>query len=336
MAGKGLRLYPYTINMPKPFFSIAGQYIIKRILKNLHEIIYTFSVKEIIFIIKPFYNNSKIENELKNFSYNIGINPIIYYQEKPMGTADALLKAKKSLIGPIIVVFSDTIFYNNTSFEKDINKASSNIIWTKKVSNPNLYGIVKCDPYNSIITNFLEKPKNFVSDLAMIGLYYFQDGSKLKKELQCMSYTEISHFKEYQLTSVLEKMREKGVKFVSKPIKKWIDFGDKKTIIASNSKILSIEHKIYNLIHKQVLLKNSIVIQPCSIEKGTIIENSIIGPFVSIGKFSKIKNSNIRQSIIQNYTLIVHANLINSIIGNYSKYNVDSKEVNLGDYSEIF
>ncbi|WP_185871114.1 sugar phosphate nucleotidyltransferase [Blattabacterium cuenoti] len=336
MAGKGSRLHPHTLKIPKPFIPIAGKTILKRLLESLSKLIKIFSINEIVFIIGK--NNNEyfnIEKNLINLSNDIGINPIIYYQKNPLGTADALLKAKNSLVGPIIIIFSDTLFYNK-NFENELNRKYEydNIIWTKKINNPNLFGVVKCNSLG-LITHFIEKPNNYISNLAIIGIYYFKNGLLLKKELESILYKDEQG--EYQLTSVLENMRKKGTNFFSKEVNEWMDFGCKKTVISSNSKILSIEYSKKNnkLIHKKSIIKNSLIINPCYIDENTIIKDSIIGPYVSIGKFTKINNSNIKESIIFDNTKINFAILRNSIIGNYCSYIEKEKEINLGDYSKL-
>lgn len=336
MAGKGSRLHPHTLRIPKPFIPIAGKTILKRLLESLSRLIKIFSINEIVFIIGVNNNNEyfHIEKNLINLSNEIGIHPVIYYQKKPLGTADALLKAKNSLTGPIIIIFSDTLFYKK-NFENELNNKYDNIIWTKKINNPNIFGVVKCNSLG-LITQFIEKPNNYISNLAIIGIYYFKNGLSLKNELESTLDNNIKNEQEeYQLTSVLEKMRKKGTNFFSKEVNEWMDFGCKKTVISSNSKILSIEYSKKNnkLIHKKSIIKNSLIINPCYIDVNAIIKNSIIGPYVSIGKFTKINNSNIKESIILDNTKINSAILQNSIIGNYCSYVEKEKEINLGDYS---
>ncbi|WP_185873871.1 sugar phosphate nucleotidyltransferase [Blattabacterium cuenoti] len=322
MAGKSSRLRPHTLKTPKSLIKILGKPIIQRIIENLSRSI--FPIKEIIFIIGNL--EKKIEEKLIKISKNIGIHVNLYYQKEPLGTADALLKAKNSLKGPIIITFSDTLFYHD---DFKINQNIENIIWTKKVKNPNFFGVVTCNS-SGLITRFIEKPKNYESNLAMIGLYYFKNSSLLKKELQCILN---KNKKEYQLTYALENMRKKGIQFFNQKIKNWMDFGNKTGTISSNAKILSIEYKKKKLVHSKAIINNSFIIPPCYIEKNTIIENSIIGPYVSIGKFTKIKNSRIEKSIIQNNTVIQYLNIINSIIGNNTYCIGKPQKIHLGDYS---
>ncbi len=329
MAGKGVRLYPHTINTLKPFLIISGKTILNRFLYNFQRLIKFFSIKEIIFIIP--YSKKKIEEKILNITHSIiGMNPIVYYQTYPIGTADALLKAKKNLSGPLFIAYPDSLFYNN-SFEKEIYH-KKNVIWTKQVKDPHLFGVIQCDSYGKII-HFIEKPRKYQSNLAMVGCYYFHDGFLLMKELEYLLKNKIKNKEEYQLTSVLENMRKKGEIFINKNTNIWIDFGNKNKIIDSHSKLLSIESKELDLISKKAILKNSLIIKPCYIGDHTFIENSIIGPFVSIEQHAIIKNSNIKKSIIQKYTNISSANLTKSIFGKFSYYKNTEKEINIGDYS---
>lgn len=341
MAGKGSRNYPHTLNKPKIFLSISGKSILIRLLEKIYKLKKKFLISDIIFIINP---NKLIENHIKKITYDLTkIFPIFYYQKDSLGTADALLKAKNSLFGSIFIIFSDTLFINKIPIENEIEinkKKKNNIIWTKKTLNPQSFGIVKCDHKNKII-NFIEKPKKFISDLAIIGLYYFIDGSVLKKELQIVSIenkkkNRLTEKKEFQLTSILKNMIKKGKNFVNVEVKEWMDFGDKKQTLISNSKILSLEYKKNtNLIHENSIIKNSLIINPSYIGKNSVIESSIVGPYVSIGEYTNISYSNIKKSIIQDHTKIKNFNLRNSIIGNYVHCYGLSKEINLGDYSSF-
>ncbi|WP_185872783.1 sugar phosphate nucleotidyltransferase [Blattabacterium cuenoti] len=332
MAGKGTRLRPQTITTPKPLFNIVGQPLLNRLIKSLLEIVDPYFIDEIIFIINHSEKN-KIEHHIINVTKHFGISIKFYYQDQPLGTADAIFKAHKSLTGPIIIAFSDTLFYNKEKYLIQ-NIHADNIIWTKKVTNPYYFGIVKCNS-SGYITNFLEKPTKITSNIAIIGIYYFKNSSILKNELKYLLDNKLSNNQEYQFTDVLENMRKKGISFLSKEVYQWMDFGDPEKTIISNSAILYIESKKQKLIHKKSMITNSIIISPSYIEKDVFIENSVIGPYTSIGKFTNIKNSFIQQSIIQDYTILKYINIKKSIIGNYVKFTEKTKQINLGDYSTV-
>lgn len=325
MAGKGSRLRPHTLTVPKPLIPIAGKPIVQRLVEDIHKILKE-EVEEVAFIIGDF--GSETEDQLINISKELGIKGRIYHQEKPLGTAHALLCAQESLKGPTIIAFADTLFRANFSLETQ----AEGLIWTSQVSHPEYFGVVTCDE-KDYITGFIEKPQEFVSDLAIIGIYYIKEGEKLKNELQYLVDKDLKDNGEYQLTDALENMRKKGVLFSHRKVDKWMDCGNKSAIINTNTKVLEFEHTDKFCGCYNATIKNSLIIEPCFIGEGAMIENSKIGPFVSIGKYTQVKNSNIETSLIQSHTEITHANLSNSMIGNNAHYQGVNREISLGDYS---
>lgn len=193
--------------------------------------------------------------------------------------------------------------------------------------------MVKLDA-NNVITDFVEKPETFVSDLAIIGIYYFKDGKNLANELQYLIDNDIKDKGEYQLTNALENMKNKGVKFKPGQVDEWLDCGNKNATVYSNQRVLEFEKSESNTA-PDVQLINSIVIQPSLILSGTIITNSIVGPHVTIGKKCVIKNTVVSNSIIQNNSVVENANLSNSMLGSHASYKGSVKDLSVGDYNEI-
>ncbi|XOD67175.1 MAG: sugar phosphate nucleotidyltransferase [Flavobacteriales bacterium Tduv] len=327
MAGKGSRLRPHTLTIPKPLIPIAGKPIVQRLVEDIAKAVKK-PIEEISFIIGDF--GEEVEDGLMQVAKNLVTKASVYRQEQPLGTAHALLCAKNAFNGPMVIAFSDTLFRANF----DLDTKVDGLIWTKEVKNPNAYGVAKCDA-KGYITGFVEKPTIFVSNKAIIGIYYIKDSSVLKNEIQYLVDQNIKQNEEYQLTDALENMRKKGVRFLPKEVDEWMDCGNKNAIIETNSKILEFERGKTDLIHSQACIKNSLIIAPCFIGADAMIENSKIGPYVSIGKHTIVKNSNIESSLIQDYTKITHANLSNSMIGNNTSYIGLSREISLGDYSVL-
>lgn len=325
MAGKGYRLRPHTLTIPKPFISIVGKPIIQRLVENIAKIVHT-NIEEIVFIVGDF--GKEAENILIQVANNLGTKASIYRQDQPLGTAHALLCAKNVFNGPIVIAFADTLF----QAKFDLHGIADGLIWVKEVKNPNAYGVAKCNS-KGYITDFIEKPTNFVSNLAIIGIYHIKNSTILKEELQSLVDKQEKQNGEYQLTDALENMQKKGIRFLLKKVDEWMDCGNKNDIIKTNSKILELEKNKIELIHPDANIKNSLIIEPCFIGYKAIIENSKIGPYVSIGKHTIVKNSNIENSLIQDYTKITHANLSNSMIGNNTSYIGVAREISLGDYS---
>lgn len=326
MAGRGSRLRPHTLTIPKPLVPVGGKAIVQRLVEDITKVCGE-KVDEIAFIIGDF--GDQVEKDLVAVAESLGAKGSIYHQEEALGTAHAILCAKDSLEGNVVVAFADTLF--KADFTLDAN--AEGIIWVSQIDDPSAFGVVKLNEEN-IITDFVEKPKDFVSDLAIIGIYYFKDGAYLKDELQYLIDNDIKGGGEYQLTDALENMKQKGTKFTPGEVKEWLDCGNYKATVYTNQRVLEFI-KDEQLLDASLVTENAIIIEPCFIGKNVEIKNSIVGPHVSIGENTVIKNSVISNSIIQTNTIIRSANFKDSMVGNHASIKGDVKEYSVGDYNEI-
>ena len=328
MAGIGSRLRPHTLTIPKPLTLIAGKPIVQRLVEDIANVLKQ-PVEEIAFVIGPTFP-ADTEKKLLAIAEGLGAKGIVTVQERALGTAHAIQCAKESLSGPCVVAFADTLF--KADFTLDAN--TDGAIWVKKVDNPKAYGVVKLQ--DGIITEFVEKPEEFISDLAIIGIYYFKKGEILREEIQYLLDNDIKEKGEYQLTNALENMKQKGMKFVPGQVNEWMDCGNKEITVDTNGKILQYEHQEgKKLVADDVLLENSEITPPCYIGKNVKLINTKVGPNVSIGTNSVVENSTITNSLIQNNTAIKNATLNNAMIGNYVEYDGNFISVSLGDYSQL-
>ena len=331
MAGIGSRLRPHTLTVPKPLTVIAGKPIVQRLVEDIASVI-DEKIDEIAFVIgttaKGFPSDTKVK--LLEIADRLGAKGSVYVQSEALGTAHAIYCAKESLSGPCVVAYADTLF--KADFKLDVN--ADGAIWVSKVENPSAFGVVKLE--DGIITDFVEKPKKFVSDLAIIGIYYFKSGEKLLKEIQYLIDNNLKENNEYQLTNVLESLKQQGAKFIPGKVSAWMDCGKKDPTVDTNKQTLAFEHEAGNdLVSKDVILENSEIIQPCYIGKNVVLKDSKVGPYVSIGKNSNVVNSTIKNSLIQKKVEISNANLDNAMIGNNAKFDGNFTSVSIGDYTEL-
>ena len=203
---RGSRLRPHTLTIPKPLIPVAGKPIVQRLVEDIVQVCGK-EVDEIAFVIGDF--GKEVENNLLNIAESLGAKGGIYYQDEPLGTAHTILCAQESLVGNCVVAFADTLF--KADFKLDSSK--DGIIWVSQIDDPSAFGVVKLNDENQI-TDFVEKPDTFVSDLAIIGIYYFNDGAYLKRELQYLLDNNIKDKGEFQLTNALENMKKKGTNFL--------------------------------------------------------------------------------------------------------------------------
>jgi glucose-1-phosphate thymidylyltransferase len=286
-------------------------------------------IDEIGFVIGHF--GKEAEAHLLGVAKELGAKGRIFYQEEALGTAHAIMCASELLEGNVVVAFADTLFRG----EFTVDTSNEGIIWVQKVEDPKPFGVVKLNKQN-IITDFVEKPQEFVSDLAIIGIYYFKDGANLKKEMQYLLDNNITEKGEYQLTNALENMKQKGVKFSVAQVSEWLDCGSKANTLYTNKRLLETKKSTQR---NAAQLINSTIIEPCCIGENTIIKNSVIGPFVSIGSHNNIENSKISDAIIRDNTRINNAGITDSMIGSFVDYTGEGSNgkadiLNLGDYNQ--
>ena len=324
MAGMGKRMRPHSLTIPKPLIPVAGKPIVEHLVEDIVKLA-DEKVDEIAFVIGRF--GEAVEKSLKEIAAHQGAKASIYYQDEALGTAHAILCAEKSINGKVVVAFADTLFRMEEKFDSNCD----GIIWVNQIDDPSAFGVVKVDG-NNVITDFVEKPTTFVSDLAIIGIYYFKDGENLKKELQHLIDNNIKDKGEYQITNALENMTANGKKLQAGKVDEWLDCGNKNATVYTNQRVLEIKKRNYKLPASLKQL-NAVVIEPCSIGENVEINHSIVGPHVSIGANSRVHNSVIENSIIQENSSISNACVSNSMVGNYVTINRSAEDLSIGDYS---
>lgn len=326
MAGMGKRMRPHTLTTAKPLIPVAGKPIVQRLVED---IIATANekVEEISFVIGPSFGKD-VENHLVKVAESLGAVGKIRYQETPQGTAHAILCAEDSLKGNVFIAFADTLF--DAKFSIDTNKDA--IVWTQRVDDPSAFGVVKLNSNNEIEA-FVEKPKEFVSDLAIIGVYYFKDGENLKKELQRLIDEDIKLKGEYQITDAMDHMLNKGVKFYTDQVNEWLDCGNKDATVFTNQRVLELKNNKEELVAASAKIENSVIIAPCFIGENVVVKNSVVGPHVSLEANVEVADSRLRNCIIQSHSIVKNAQIENSILGKNVTYIEKPRELSLGDFS---
>ena len=331
MAGRGSRLRPHTLTVPKPLVPVAGMPIVHRLVRDIAAILKQ-PIDEVAFVIgDPAFFGPKIEEELKKVANELGAKASFYRQLEPLGTGHAVMCAADSLSGPIIVAYADTLIRTDLLLDPTVD----GMIWVKKVENPKAYGVVKMNDENRI-SALVEKPKEFVSDLAVIGIYYFKEGEAIKAELEKYMGRARNEGEEFLLNEGILAMMDGGAEFKPGIVKEWMDCGNPKITLQTNAKMLEILTAEGNdLVAKNIILENSQIIPPCFIGSSVVLKNSKVGPYTAIGEGTRIENSIISKSLVQKHSLIQNAKLEAAMIGNHVRYDGTFSFVSIGDYSEF-
>ncbi len=328
MAGKGKRMRPHTLTVPKPLINVAGKPIVQKLVEDITKVCGE-KVEEIAFIIGPDFGK-EVEDNLVKIAESQGAKGVIVYQEKALGTAHAIMCAKETIKGKTVVAFADTLF--KADFVMDTNQEG--VIWVQAIEDPRQFGVVKLNDAG-VITDFVEKPETFVSNLAIIGIYYFKDGENLKKELQYLLDNNITEKGEFQLTNALENMKQKGIAFTPRKVTEWLDCGNKDATVFTNQRVLEFDKGSARLKDKNLVSENAIIIEPCFIGDNVTIKNAIVGPHASIGSNCIITDTVIKNSIVQSHTKLSNTVINNSMIGEGAEIKGKMLDVSMSDYTTI-
>ncbi len=331
MAGRGSRLRPHTLTIPKPLIPVAGKPIVHRLVSDIAKVLGE-PIDEVAFILgDPAFFGEDVVESLKELAKELGAKASIYRQEQPLGTGHAIMSAQPSLTGPAVIAYADTLIRADFDLDKD----ADSVIWVKQVANPNAYGVVELNEQGHIV-ELVEKPQEFVSDLAVIGIYYFKEVSILRDELQYVLDNDITRGGEYQINDGIKRMMDNGKLFVPGKVEEWMDCGNKTVTVDTNKRMLAFLHSDgEELIANSALKENSEIIAPCFVGENVVLKNTTVGPYVSIGNSTIIENSTVKNSLIQSESIIKNAKLDNAMIGNHVKYDGNFETISIGDYSVL-
>ncbi len=325
MAGKGTRLRPHSYTTPKPLLPVAGISIVERIVLTFNRTI-NRTVDEIAFVLGDFGDD--VKKSLTEMAERQGAKASFFYQKEARGTAHAIHCAKEALDGEVIVVFADTLF--DTAEKVNVDGADS-VIWLKHVEDPSRFVVAVHTPEGRI-TGFVEKPKELISNLAIIGVYYFKDGAGLRREIQRLLDENITgHGGEYQLTDAIDALLKQGKVFKAATVDEWLDCGTVPAWLETTSTIIAKEYGST----VPGSYPRTVIHPPVYIGEGAVIEGSEIGPNTSIGPGCVIRNSRVSDSIVLDKTVVEQSHLSQSTLGTFAKVSGFSGSVHLSDHSEV-
>ena len=332
MAGRGSRLRPHTLTTPKPLVPVAGKPIVERLVEDIVRML-PQAVDKIAFVTGRF--GEKSERDLLAVAKRLGAEGRICYQDEPLGTAHAILCGQELLDGPVVVAFADTLFRAHFRIDPD----ADGVLFTQKIEDPSAFGVVVTDDEGNI-TDYVEKPQELVSDQAMIGIYSFKDGARLKSELQYLIDNNILLSGEYQLPDALRNMTKAGMKFIPGEVSEWMDCGNKEVTVETNRRVLDILEEEGRLhegsgIDPTAKIVDSVVISPCFIGPGVTIVRSVVGPHVSLGPNTAVTNSTLQDCLIQGDTIIDNSVMDGAMVGAKASVIGTPLDVSIGDFSSI-
>ena len=299
VAGNGLRLRPYTEDRPKCLLPLAGKTILDWIVEDAA----ILKPTETVFITG--YKAEKVDEYLKTKPEWGAVRTVLQSNPQGLGEAISLSLPYVNDDEPLLIILGDTLFEADLSI---LSNAQENILYTYKVDDPKRFGVAVVGE-GGCIERLVEKPQEFVSDEAIVGIYYIKDVKALKAALKHIMDNDICTKGEFQLTDALEMMIEQGCKFKTAPVSRWLDCGLVETLLETNAHVLK-----RNDNSKDINVPGVEIIPPCFIGKNAKIHASKIGPFVSIGDDCEISGVEIRDSIVWNGVKIANGKVSNTVV----------------------
>jgi len=325
MAGLGSRMRPHTWSKPKPLIAVAGKTFFDYVLGQFDSLPETFE-PEYIFIVGP-NQQEQVEAHLQKYHSEKIYHFIL--QSDMRGQSHALYQAREFLqSGPMIMTFSDTLIETDLAVLKD--SALQAGVWVKPVPDPRRFGVAVINNDDTVI-KLVEKPDSIENNLAMVGFYYFSDGSQLIKAIEEQMDREITLRGEYFLADAVNVMLSHGVKMRVQRINVWLDAGIPAALLDTNRHLL--EHGNANT--GDCNADHISIIQPVYIHPSATIKSSVIGPHVSIGSDCKIEDSILRNCILDSEVELRQTLIEESILGNKVQVQGNFTRLNLGDNSAI-
>lgn len=299
VAGKGERMRPYTNNLPKCLLPVGGKTIIDWIVGDTRQLAPT----ETIFITG--YKAEVMDRYLAGKPEWGKTRTVLQSDPQGLGQAISLALPYTSDDEPLLIILGDTLF------DADLGRLageSENILYTYKVQDPRRFGVAVTGE-NGRIERLVEKPQEFVSDEAIVGIYYIKDVKTLRESLRYLMENDIRTRGEFQLTDALQMMIEQGCKFRTAPVREWLDCGLPETLVQTNTWLLQ-----NRVTPSASNYPNSTIIQPCYIGKNAVIENSTIGPNVAIGDNCILRNVRLENCVMWDNETIEDSRLQDNII----------------------
>ncbi len=319
LAGKGTRLRPHTYVVPKPMLKVAGRPVMSYVMDDVLKL---GSVEQVVYITG--HLKDKVESYVKH-SYNI---PSVFIEQQVQdGTAGAVALARAYVDQPVLIVFVDTIFDADLSIVKDSD--ADGIIWTKEVEDYQRFGVVVTDA-DGFMTKIVEKPTTPISKRANIGLYYIKNWQLLYEGIDHV-LKQPPNKGEWYLTDAFQYMIDNGARIQVVDVKGWYDAGQLETLLDTNRVMLEKGRAR----RPAQLGAGATIIEPVYIEDGVTIEHATVGPNVSIGTGSTVRNASLRDAVIGDRCEIVDATLHQSLLGDHVLVHGVKGSLNVGDNSEI-
>jgi glucose-1-phosphate thymidylyltransferase len=327
-AGQGTRLYPQTHTKPKAMVRLAGRPILGHILSSLAET----RVDEVVVVVGGPMKDQIVEYAEKAFGDEFEF--WFVEQESAEGLGHSIYQVEEVARGDsLLVVLGDMLFengYNTFLAAHDELDSPDASIGVKPVEEPQHYGVAELAG-GTRVDRLVEKPDEPQSNYAISGVYVVENSEALFDALTYLVENDVRGAgDEYQLTDALQRMIEEGAEIDIFEVEDWYDCGRPETLLEANRVLLSKGET-----NGSSELSKAVVVPPVDFGEDVAVEESVVGPYVSVDDGASISDSIVRDGLVGQNATLESVNLEESIIGDGATVRGEANHLNVGDNSTI-
>lgn len=317
VAGLGTRLRPQTWSKPKPLVALAGKPMLSHVLDR----VMTINPSRVIFITG--FLGDQMEAWARK---NVPVPVEFVVQPEMRGQTDAIIRTRHLGIDDALILFPDMLF--EADFSELSTCGADVVMFTKEVEDPSALGVAVVE--RGRIVRLVEKPRDPISNLAVIGIYYFRNMADLYLAIEEQMSRGIQLKNEYFIADAIQLMIDAGKNVVPAPVTLWEDCGNAESLLNTNRILLD------RMSPAGVRFTgDSVVIEPCAIDPSAVIERSIVGPYASVSAGAVIRDAIVRDSILDEGAQVESAVIEHSIAGQRAHIQGTPARMNVGDVSVV-
>ncbi|MDX1645528.1 MAG: sugar phosphate nucleotidyltransferase [Longimicrobiales bacterium] len=323
LAGKGTRLRPQTHHTPKPLLKVAGKPVLAYILDDL----VALGVREIVFIVG--HLRDEIEAWIAREYPDLTGHYVV--QEVQDGTAGAIALAEPYVDEELLVIFADAVLEVDYGLTRTLDREYGALIWAKEVEDYQRYGVIVTND-DGTMQRIVEKPREPVSKLANIGLYYIRDHELLFEGVRHTLESEPGPSGEFYLTDAFQYMVDQGSRIVTAPVEGWWDAGKPETLLETNEHLLRTRR---GGVDPEARVEGADIVAPVRIEAGVEIRGGSIGPNVTLEGGVSAHDCEIRDAVVGPHARLRSVRLHDSLVGSHAEVARFSGSALLADHTVI-
>ncbi len=329
LGGYGTRMRPHTWSRPKPLLRLAGNTVLGHILERMQAV----TQDEVIFVVG--YKAEQIETWVRRQYPDM--NSRFVLQQEPLGQAHAVWLCRDYLQNDdqLVLAFGDAIV--DAEFDKVSALAAKDtvdaIFMVVEIDDPRGHGVVVLNE-QGIVERFIEKPPTTEHKLLVTGLNWFRSARQLASAVDKVIEEGRQTMGEHFMADAYRVMLERGARIRTLPVQRWVDTGQPQNMLTANARLLAVGYSTQEAIERSYA-EDFTVLPPVYLHPEARVERSVIGPYVSIEAGATIRDSVLRNSVVDGHALIKNCVLDGALVGEHCRIEGRRKAIFLGDNSQV-